>query len=303
MIVEPTEDNILRACDIILSGGVVAIPTETVYGLAALATQESAVSKIYELKNRPRDNPLIVHCSTLDMVDSCVKLGENFHVARSLVDLWPGPLTLVLPLRNQKLKAATSGAEYCAVRIPAHPIARDLIKKLDLPLAAPSANKSGYVSPVVAEHVRNDFGNDLFIIDSGSYPVYGIESTIVSLIGKPRIARLGVISVEEIAKRLNLPLSEIAVGSNILTPGSRYKHYSPKVSVFVCDEFQGSKEDFFVFDLKTLGAEKLFLNLYSILRSADLQKKDVLIVGKLDVDRFPDYVILDRLSKIGAKNL
>ena len=177
MIVKADKSAIKEAARIIRAGGVVAFPTETVYGLGADATQGQAVARIFEAKGRPRFNPLIVHVADLE---AALGLAEFDEKALALArHFWPGPLTLVLPQSHHPTRRiselVTSGLETVAIRIPAHPVARDLLAAAAVPIAAPSANKSGRVSPTQAEHVEADFGGEVDMLLDGGSSEAGLE--------------------------------------------------------------------------------------------------------------------------------
>lgn len=219
--------DIIKAKAILDAGELVGIPTETVYGLAGNALQSDAVAKIFETKNRPSFDPLILHTSSLDKVyDFVLDIPE---VLRKLADaFWPGPLTLLLPRKSNVPDLVTSGLETVAVRIPSHPLTRSLLTSLDYPLAAPSANPFGYISPTQASHVNDQLGNKIqYILDGGLCEV-GLESTIIGLEeGEVTVFRLG---------GLDLTLIEDIVGpvqvmshssSNPKAPGLLKSHYAP----------------------------------------------------------------------------
>ena len=196
MVVEADKAAITEAARVLRAGGLVAFPTETVYGLGADATQGKAVARIFEAKGRPRFNPLIAH--VLDL-EAALGLAIFCEKALALASrFWPGPLTLVLPLslspRYQIAGLVTAGLETVAIRIPAHPVARELLAAVAVPIAAPSANKSGRVSPTQAEHVEADFGGEVDMILDGGSSEAGLESTIVTLAPHPTLLRPGAIA-------------------------------------------------------------------------------------------------------------
>ena len=224
MIVSPTPEALEKALQILHAGGLIGLPTETVYGLAADATQDLAVAKIFEQKNRPSINPLIIHGATQTTFQEHVEWDER---AQLLADaFWPGPLTLVLQrkLTSSISLLASAGLETLAVRVPHHPVALDLLKKFGKPLAAPSANRSGKVSPTTAEHVVEDFPN-LFILNGGATTI-GLESTILDLTSATLlILRPGGISREELEAVIG-PI-QIHDSSTIKAPGMMKSHYAP----------------------------------------------------------------------------
>lgn len=224
MIVSPTPEALEEALQILHAGGLIGLPTETVYGLAADATQDLAVAKIFEQKNRPSLNPLIIHGATQTTFQEHVEWNEQ---AQLLADaFWPGPLTLVLPrkLTSSISLLASAGLETLAIRIPHHSVALDLLKKFGKPLAAPSANRSGNVSPTTAEHVAEDFPN-LFILN-GEETTIGLESTILDLTSAtPLILRPGGISREELEAVIGQ--TQIHDSNTIKAPGMMKSHYAP----------------------------------------------------------------------------
>lgn len=229
---EAAESGLSAAVSALSSGALVGMPTETVYGLAADATNGEAVARIFAAKGRPRFNPLIVHVSSLEEAD---RIGDLPADARRLAEaFWPGPLTLVVPLRRPSAVAdlVTAGLETVALRVPAHPVARALICRLGRPVAAPSANRSGHVSPTTAAHVEADLGSDVSVIlDAGPSEV-GLESTIVGLAnGRPQLLRPGATPRESIENRLGLRLESAGGEAGVVAPGMLASHYAPKASL------------------------------------------------------------------------
>lgn len=220
-----------RAAELIQSGNVVAIPTETVYGLAADASNVLAVRKIFELKRRPAGNPLIVHVAGPDQIATFS--DKSPEILLKLVDqFWPGPLTLVMPKRPTVLDIITAGLNTVALRMPNHPKALSVIERAG-PVAAPSANRSGRPSPTRPEHVTEDFGAELPVIDGGACAV-GLESTVLDITGDSlTILRPGKITAEEIEDLLNQPVEESPsnLGQTKRSPGTRYSHYRPDAAV------------------------------------------------------------------------
>ena len=232
-----TEEGILRAGEILRNGGLVAIPTETVYGLAADALNGEAVTRIFEAKGRPGDNPLIVHICKEEQILSLVK--EYPERARKLAAAyWPGPLTIILPKADCIPDAVSAGLDTVAVRFPSHPVAQKVIEAAGTPLAAPSANRSGKPSPTCAEHVWVDMdGRIEGILDGGSCGV-GVESTVVTLVGeKARLLRPGEITPEQLRAVLGeveidpAVTDRLKVGQVAASPGMKYKHYAPSAEV------------------------------------------------------------------------
>lgn len=228
-ILAVSEESIALAKDILLNGGVVAIPTETVYGLAAVGTDALAVKKIFEVKGRPNDNPLIAHVHEDYDINRLVKV-ENDYVYDLLKAFTPGPLTMVFNSKNVVCSQAVCGGNTLAIRIPLHKGCRQLLKAIDKPLVAPSANLSKHTSPVTAKHVSDDlFGLIPLILDGGKCSG-GIESTVLDVTGKvPRILRAGLVTKEMIEKVVGV--CEIAMhkeGDKVKSPGVKYTHYKPR---------------------------------------------------------------------------
>ena len=222
--------NIAEAAKIIKSGNLCAFPTETVYGLGADATNASAVISIYKTKNRPRFNPLIVHCADLKMAQELVEFSS---LAKKLTQFWPGSLTLVLPKKPNIPIAdiVSAGLNTLGVRIPAHPLAQDLIKAVGKPLAAPSANPSGLLSPTNAKMVKTAFNEKLPTLDGGVC-TKGLESTILTIINNEIIQlRAGALSREIIEKTINQTVKIAAKNSDISAPGMLKSHYAPKATL------------------------------------------------------------------------
>ncbi|MDR2600996.1 MAG: threonylcarbamoyl-AMP synthase [Spirochaetaceae bacterium] len=235
-----TEENIQKAADVLRRGGVAAFPTETVYGLGASAFNRAAVARVFELKKRPSFDPLIVHIGSLSMLESAANLealkNENRKLLEKLIqNLWPGPLTIVLPKKNEIPDVVTSGLDSVAVRFPKNEIAQKLILLTGDPLAAPSANPFGRLSPTRAAHVSAYFPAGVDIILDGGKTDVGLESTVLDLSsGAPRVLREGGVPQEEIerftgkmtSRALNSPME--AEGGAFKTPGALKIHYAPK---------------------------------------------------------------------------
>jgi L-threonylcarbamoyladenylate synthase len=235
------QESIFAAAQIIKDGGLVGIPTETVYGLAANALSGKAVAKIFAAKGRPMDNPLIVHISEFNQIYKLVE--EVPEAAKRLAEhFWPGPLTIILPKADIIPDEVSAGLDTVAIRLPSHPSARALIDAAGLPLAAPSANLSGSPSPTTAEHVLNDLGGKIeAVLDGGACGV-GVESTVITLAtNPPRLLRPGGITLEQLRSVLgevemdSAVLNPLAKGVHASSPGMKYKHYSPKANVIIID--------------------------------------------------------------------
>lgn len=227
-IVPADADGIVRAATILRAGGLVAVPTETVYGLAARADSPEAVAAIYRAKGRPDFNPLIVHIATLDAARELAQIDQRAEALAAA--FWPGALTLVVP-RNPDARiasAVTAGLPTIALRCPAHPAMRGLLEAAGLPLAAPSANPSGGVSPTTAAHVAASLGDGPALILDGGPCAAGLESTIVALRedGGWQLLRPGPVTEEQIARLLGRPV-EVVTSQRIEAPGQLASHYSP----------------------------------------------------------------------------
>ncbi|MDR2074413.1 MAG: threonylcarbamoyl-AMP synthase [Oscillospiraceae bacterium] len=247
-ILTPNETDI--AARLLRKGKLVAIPTETVYGLAASALDEKAVKKIFLAKGRPQDNPLIIHIARKEDLQALViKVPEK---ARILIEnFWPGPLTIIFEKNNLIPDIVTAGSNCVAIRMPSLAVAREIISKSDVPLAAPSANLSGSPSPTSAGHVLQDLNGRIeAVLDAGSCSV-GIESSIIDLSGEfPLLLRPGFVTPEEIEGligKINIDSSInscIPSGAEVKSPGMKYKHYSPKTKVVI---FNGSQKEYVSF--------------------------------------------------------
>lgn len=228
-----TKSDIARAARIIRDGGIVAFPTETIYGLGANALDPSAVSKIFVAKGRPADNPLIVHIADISMLDDITDSVPP--TARALMTkFWPGPLTILFERSPLLPMIVTAGLPTVAVRIPDHPVALALIKESGCPIAAPSANRSGSPSPTTAAHVRDDFP-DITILDGG-HTLHGVESTVVDVRGKhPMVLRLGAITLEQLRRELPGIKKASSGSKRPASPGMKYRHYAPERPLRIFD--------------------------------------------------------------------
>ncbi len=223
--------NIKKAKNLLNKSECVAIPTETVYGLAGNAYSDSACRKIFKLKKRPKNNPLIIHYYDLKKVREDCSLNDNF--SKLYKKFCPGPITFILNLKkNSKIsEIATNENTSLAVRFPKHPVTRKLLKELKFPIAAPSANISSRVSAVTSTDVKDDFGNKIKYILEGGKSSIGIESTIIDLRKKPKILRLGGLEIKTIQKILRKKISYNINPSKISAPGQSKTHYSPGIPI------------------------------------------------------------------------
>ncbi len=262
MIVRGTPTTLARLARRLRSGDLVAVPTETVYGLAANALDARACRKIFTAKGRPADDPLIVH------IHSLAQLGEVAEVNAAALTLarkfWPGPLTLVLPKKSVVPDVVSAGLPSVAVRMPSHPLFRRLLKLTGVPLAAPSANPFGYISPTTAAHVRAGLGKRIrYILDGGSSAI-GLESTIVDLRNprQPRLLRPGAVTRVQLERTLGVRVKAIASQARPgaqLAPGLLARHYSPRTPVTLHDQIlpgtaaRGSRHEAWIFVEKPAG--------------------------------------------------
>jgi L-threonylcarbamoyladenylate synthase len=244
-LLKPAREEIRRAAEIIRQGGIVAFPTETVYGLGANALDENAVRKIFVAKGRPADNPLIVHiCREQELA----KLVQTIPpLAKKLMKrFWPGPLTIVFKKKKIVPDIVTAGLETVAVRMPANKVALALIKECGFPIAAPSANIAGKPSGTTAKHVLEDFEGKIDAIIDGERTRYGIESTVVAVrdneVTLLRPGALSLESIQKVAKTIKLHPSLLGkTVSKPASPGMKYRHYAPKASVILVKESKGAR--------------------------------------------------------------
>ncbi|MGR6087131.1 MAG: L-threonylcarbamoyladenylate synthase [Arcticibacter sp.] len=307
--------DVSSAASFLSQGEVVAIPTETVYGLACNAFDEQAVTEVFRLKNRPFFDPLIVHVASMERALDVVE--ELPEVAQKLMDaFWPGPLTLLLPKKSTIPDLVTSGLGTVAVRMPAHELTLELLSSINFPLAAPSANPFGYVSPTTAEHVMAHFNGHIpYVLDGGACSV-GIESTIIGFEnGHPCVYRLGGISLESLNKVVPALQLEISKTSRPAAPGMLKSHYAPRTPLTIesqsdflngykggkvafisfCDSFQMEGVDVFVLSPSGDSAEAA-RNLFKVMRQVDLGGYE-----RISAEPMPDVglcrAINDRLQR------
>jgi L-threonylcarbamoyladenylate synthase len=311
-----TEPELLRCADTIRRGGLVAFPTETVYGLGADALNADAVAKIFELKGRPRFDPLIVHIADPAQLLSLVV--QVPPLARDLIErFWPGPLSLVLPKNESVPDIVTAGLPSVAVRCPAHPLARRLIELAGSPIAAPSANLFCTVSPTTAQHVIDQFGDRLpHVIDGGPCPV-GVESSVVSFLGdRPVLLRPGGVTAEEI-EGVTGPL-EIATtgGSRPASPGQLPRHYAPSTPLELTSDppRPGRQVGLLTFGpppsrsgfaaVEVLSEVECLreaaANLFAALRRLDALELDYIVARPVPEEGL-GYAVMDRLRRAAAK--
>lgn len=243
-------EEIKKAAEIIRKGGLVAFPTETVYGLGADALNPHAVAKIFEVKKRPRLDPIIVHIADFSEVEQLWSYVDE-RAEKLMEKFWPGPLTLALPKSDIVPDIVTAGLPTVAIRMPSHPVALNLIKEAETPIAAPSANLLGYLSPTSAEHVKEQLGNWIeLILDGGKCPV-GVESTVISLAEKkPLLLRPGGVPVEDIENIICKVEIAPPTSARPQSPGQLPRHYSPRTPIKILTakaEREGKKVGLLVF--------------------------------------------------------
>ncbi len=285
--------NIKKAQKLLNINECVAIPTETVYGLAGNAYSDNACKKIFKLKKRPKNNPLIVHYYNVQKLKEDCNFNNNFH--KLYKRFCPGPITFILNLKkNSKIsKIVTNKKGALAVRFPKHPVARSLLKKLDFPLAAPSANLSSKVSAVSSDNVKEDFGKKIKYVLEGGKSSIGLESTIIDIRNRPKILRLGGLETSVIKKVLKKKILMNTNPKKISSPGQLKIHYSPGIPIRLNVKRIKNNEAFLLFSKKKEKKSNYYFlsqkgdlkeaakNLYSTLRKIKKNKYKSIAVGKI----------------------
>lgn len=307
-----TRENIAEAARLLRDGGLVAFPTETVYGLGASALNEEAVSRIFAVKGRPVDNPLIVHVAAPDEMSRLA--SDVSPLTMRLVDRhWPGPLTVVLDAHPDVPRVTTGGLETVAVRMPAHVVALELLHEAGVPIAAPSANRSGRPSPTTAADVVDDLGGDVdFVLDGGPCPV-GIESTVVDARGAaPVLLREGAVTREDLGQVAS-PADPHLVASS---PGTRYRHYAPSCAIEIAARHEAGRVAAALAEggrrvgliaathaprdvieiARVSGTRELAALLYTALRQAERAGVDVVVVESVEEEGL-GRAVMDRLRR------
>tara|TARA_B100001027_G_scaffold165283_1_gene117382 strand:- start:695 stop:1627 length:933 start_codon:yes stop_codon:yes gene_type:complete len=277
--------NIKKATNLLNKRDCVAIPTETVYGIAGNAYSDNACKKIFKLKKRPKNNPLIVHYYDLKKLkDDCILNNDFYKLYKKFC---PGPITFVLDLKKKSKisKVATNQRNTLAVRFPKHPVTRILLKKLKFPIAAPSANISSRVSAVTSNNVRDDFGKKIKYILEGGKSSIGIESTIVDLRKKPKILRLGGLEVKIIQKILKKKITMNINPSKISSPGQLKIHYSPGIPVRLNASKIKKNEAYLLIKRKKINKA----NYYFLSKKGDLREAAKNLYATLRVIRKNNY--------------
>ncbi len=316
-------NNISWAASVLTEGGLVAIPTETVYGLAANIFNADAVDRIFSLKNRPPFNPLIVHIGRQEDLEGLVKNVPPL-AAKLAARFWPGPLTLLLPKKDTIPDRITAGKPMVAIRMPDHPMTLDLLRSIPFPLAAPSANPFGRISPTKAEHVDAYFGNQLSVILDGGPCQTGIESTIIGVVGNQiTIYRKGTITEDALRAFSDDVVTHEKKDSEPIAPGMLDQHYAPQTKAILTNnvnelvqQYAGHRIGCLMFQtpppevagvvgkvLSTSGkTEEAATHLYAYLHELDAMALDILIL-----ERMPDSgvgkAINDRLQRAAAGHI
>ena len=304
--------NIKKSIFFLNKNHCVAIPTETVYGLAANAYSDKAVKKIYTLKRRPKSNPSIVHYHGLKQLKKDCELNKNFYIL--FKKLCPGPITFILNLKKDSLisRFVSNNKKTLAVRFPKNKLTQKLLKSLNYPLAAPSANISTKISPVSKEDVKEEFGNRIkFILDGGRSKI-GLESTIISLVDKPKILRLGGMERSKINEVLKKNIKYDKKNKKITMPGQSKLHYSPGIPIklnitkpktdeaFILIKKRKKSYKNYYYLSKTKNLKQAAKNLYKILRMIKNKNYKSIVVEKIPNIGFGE-VINDRLKRASAK--
>lgn len=320
MITEANDSNISAAADALRAGKLVAFPTETVYGLGANALNAEAVHRIFQVKGRPVSNPLIVHVADLDDLSQVVTLDSKLEERLALAaQFFPGPLSVVLPRGSRLPDIVSGGRDSVAVRVPDHPVALKLLREAAVPVAAPSANRSDYISPTTAQHVQDCLGSRVDLILDGGRCSVGIESTVLSLVDEtPLILRPGGVTREALEEVFGVvgTLSEHTSPTHS-SPGLLAKHYSPRCPVRFCTEVESSKypdrvgllrfnKEFVAEDtdrfvaVRTLSSDSSLCGaaseLYSALRELDAEKLDLILIERCSLSGI-GVAIMDRLTR------
>ncbi len=298
-----SESEIDECVEMLRAGSVIGIPTETVYGLAAIATNSSAINLVFTTKERPTSHPLILHIADVSMLDDwATNISSE---ARALCKkFWPGPLTLILHKSDKVLTEVTGGRDTVAIRCPNHSVTTKLLKKLNDAVVAPSANKFGKVSPTTAKHVVNDLGSDISIVLDGGDCSIGLESTIIDCTTTPpQLLRTGAITAEQILRECNITV--VSASGESRAPGMLEKHYAPVCRVVLVSssqegliEAQRYVADGFKVRLLDLNEDldKFARLLYSSLRTADKDGINVAIVVRAPMNGI-GFAINERLEK------
>ena len=320
-----TEEEMEIAGEIVRNGGLVAFPTETVYGLGADAFNAEAVENIYTVKGRPADNPSIVHIWSRDQLPEITT--EITPVMEKVMDaFWPGPVTMICHRTFEVPYVTTGGLETVGIRMPSNPAAQAFLKAASCPVAAPSANLSGKPSPTTAEHVRDDFDGRIDAIIDGGPCEFGIESTVIDLTGDvPMILRPGILTAEDFREKLDMPvILDPALNKkpedpdfHPKAPGMKYKHYAPKAPMIIFEgeeekvleaiekektEHEMEGENVVVLTFGQEGALSAAHELFAMLRSADRENADLILAAALP-QKGVGFSVMNRMLKSAGFNI
>ena len=319
-LLKATPENILKAANVIKEGGLVAFPTETVYGLGANGLDPIATAKIFEAKNRPSFNPLILHIPSYEFINQICDIDYS-KIENIVNKFWPGPLTLVLPKKDIVPDIITAGHPTVAVRIPRHPVAKELIQKAQTPVAAPSANVFSHLSPTEASHVVNQLGDRVDIILDGGSSNVGVESTIIQIEDDEiTLLRPGGLPAEDIENLVGKKLNrKIPINETPNSPGQLPFHYSPKIPLKIIGRFdestlEGKKVGALFFKSKQIDfnfADERYLskegclteaaaNLFAFLHDMEKENLD-LIIAEPFAEEGLGMAIMDRLNKAAKR--
>ncbi|MEZ5163632.1 MAG: L-threonylcarbamoyladenylate synthase [Fimbriimonadaceae bacterium] len=308
-ILTPTPDAIREAARVIREGGVVVMPTETVYGLACHALNEKAVQRVYEIKGRPSDNPLIVHIADASWLPKVAR--EVSDLAKKLAaKYWPGPLTMVLPKQTSVPDLTTGGLDTVAVRVPSHPVARRLIEEAGVPVAAPSANLFMALSPTSAQAVDAEISLEVPIILDGGPCEVGLESTVIDLTDNPpRILRPGGVTRADLQAMVGMPLGHQPPSAIRNSPGQYERHYAPRAVVTIVDAMEANQAGL-TFESAS-GPTQVRMprdpKAYATALYGAMRRLDIMGVAEIFVVAPPDSeeweAVWDRLKKASAKLL
>ena len=310
LVLDKTQINV--AAELLKNGGVVGIPTETVYGLAADALNGEAVAKIFKAKGRPMDNPLIVHIADFGDIDRFGLVETIPESARLLAKhFWPGPLTMIMKRTDVIPNEVSAGLDTVAIRFPSHPVAQEIIRAANTPLAAPSANLSGSPSPTTARHVLNDMDGKIDAVLDGGASEVGVESTVITLAaGVPRVLRPGGVTVEELRGVLgevevdDAVLHQLKEGVAAASPGMKYKHYAPKANVIL---LKGADDEYIEYVNARAGDDVCALccdedlaharHLFDCLRGIDENKTVLTVYSRLPSTEGVGLAVYNRLIR------
>jgi L-threonylcarbamoyladenylate synthase len=302
-IVPPTTDNVRDAAEVLRNGGLIIMPTETVYGVAADMTNRDAVRRVYDVKGRPHDNPLIVHIATHEQIAPLVSDWSQ-HADCLAKRFWPGPLTIVAKKSELVPSEVTAGLDTVAIRMPSHPVARALLQAAGVPIVAPSANRFMHLSATRADHVDPELAEKVELIVDGGPCQIGLESTVINCaVEPPQILRPGAVTRAQVEAAIRMPLASAPPGGVRRSPGMYQRHYAPVAPVILVellepgqvgltfDDASGDEQIRMPLDPVAYGA-----TLYDALHKLDSEHPDAIYV-ELPPET-PDWeAVLDRLKK------